>query len=261
MIKKMPKTAKQIKNSKDFADIDGSIYTYRSNYKGHKTNKVIQKKQRKIKCGYMYCGIYNSKEGRCVSRRVHRIIAETFIPNPNNYPVVGHRNNIKDDNRIENLYWTTYSENTQKAVNDRLLVNDKGYDDSQSKPVNIYNTHTNELIGSYGSLREAVKETGLSLTTLSRQARYKRPTRRDFYCRFQDDIDVSAPIIVGMFDFDTDKLLETFVNYGQAALKTGFNYKTIGDQCKKGRKPFIKNFDVYFMNINSKCEQTIEKNN
>ena len=236
MIKELPKTAKQIKNSKDFADIDGSIYTYRSNYRGRCTDRVIKKRQRKMQCGYMYCGIYNSKEERCISRRVHRVIAETFIPNPNNHPVVGHRNNIKDDNRVENLYWTTYSENTQKAVNDGLLVNDKGYDDSQSKPVNIYNTHTNELIGSYGSLKEAVRLTGLSLTTLSRQAKYKRPTRKDFYCRYQDDIGVNAPTVVGMFDFDTDELLETFVNYRQASKKTGFNSKTIHSQCKKRKK-------------------------
>lgn len=261
MIKELPKTAKQIKNSKDFADIDGSIYTYRSNYRGRCTDRVIKKRQRKMQCGYMYCGIYNSKEERCISRRVHRVIAETFIPNPNNHPVVGHRNNIKDDNRVENLYWTTYSENTQKAVNDGLLVNDKGYDDSQSKPVNIYNTHTNELIGSYGSLKEAVRLTGLSLTTLSRQAKYKRPTRKDFYCRYQDDIDVNAPTVVGMFDFDTDELLETFVNYRQASKKLALILKQYIHSVKKGRKPLIKNFNVYFMDVNSKCEQTIEKNN
>jgi hypothetical protein len=44
-------------------------------------------------------------------RYVHRIVAVAFIPNPDNKRVVDHINNIKSDNRLENLRWTTQSEN------------------------------------------------------------------------------------------------------------------------------------------------------
>lgn len=47
--------------------------------------------------------------------RAHRLIASTFISNPNNYPVVNHKNFNKSDNRIENLEWVTYSENTKHS--------------------------------------------------------------------------------------------------------------------------------------------------
>ena len=44
---------------------------------------------------------------------VHRLVAETFIPNPDNKPVVDHINKDRRDNRVENLRWVTSQENAQ----------------------------------------------------------------------------------------------------------------------------------------------------
>ena len=51
------------------------------------------------------------------SYALHRLIAETFIPNPDNLPVVDHINNVHDDNRVCNLRWATVQENSQYAAN------------------------------------------------------------------------------------------------------------------------------------------------
>ena len=258
----LPKTAKQIKGSKDYCDIDGTIYTYRSNYKGIKTNKLVKKAAHlNRKHGYLYVSIYYYDIKHVKTRRLNRVVAETFIPNPDNLPVVGHKNNIKTDNRVENLYWTTYSENSQKAVNDGLLVNDKGFDDSQSNPVNMYNTLTNELIKTYGSIREASKETGVSISTITRQSKYHRPVRKPFYFRYLDDKTTVVNKIIGMYDKNTDKLLGTYFSPANAAKETGYNEKTIGQQLRLGRKPKGTSKqckDVYFMFLVDKCEQTTE---
>ena len=49
------------------------------------------------------------------NKRVHRLVAEAFIPNPENKSCVDHKNNIRDDNRIDNLRWATIKENNQNA--------------------------------------------------------------------------------------------------------------------------------------------------
>lgn len=51
----------------------------------------------------------------------HRLVAEAFLPNPNNLPVVNHKDENKLNNQIDNLEWVTYSENIEHAHQTNLI--------------------------------------------------------------------------------------------------------------------------------------------
>lgn len=65
--------------------------------------------------GHGYLKVDLSKGGKCKSMRIHRLVAEAFIPKPKNKTDVNHINGIKTDNRLENLEWVTRSENLKHA--------------------------------------------------------------------------------------------------------------------------------------------------
>lgn len=69
---------------------------------------LVQIPWQKLKNGYMYYRHY--AHGKRVSIYLHRLLAEFFIPNPDNKPTVNHINHIRDDNRLENLEWMTRKE-------------------------------------------------------------------------------------------------------------------------------------------------------
>lgn len=76
-------------------------------------------KPRINKNGYEYVNLYN-KDGR-KTKKIHRLVAETFIPNPKNAPQVNHIDCNKLNNHVENLEWCTQQENTLHAVRNNLI--------------------------------------------------------------------------------------------------------------------------------------------
>ncbi len=64
---------------------------------------------------------------RGVKHYVHRLVAEAFIPNPENKQTVNHKDGIKTHSFVENLEWATYSENTIHAYKTKLMSSGSGH--------------------------------------------------------------------------------------------------------------------------------------
>ena len=119
-----------------YVSMNGSVYS-------SKSNKIL--KGKKDKDGYVEYCLY--VDGKQIYKRGHRIVAETFIPNPFNKEQVNHKNKIRDDNRIENLEFVTCSENNYHRC--------EGLEDKRKIKVLLYENDT--LRNEYESLSEAKK--------------------------------------------------------------------------------------------------------
>lgn len=75
------------------------------------SKRLVKKRLLKIYTGYLYYNISLARNWLKWTYFIHRIIAQAFIPNPDNKPCINHKNWNKLDNGIENLEWCTYSEN------------------------------------------------------------------------------------------------------------------------------------------------------
>lgn len=146
-------------------DIEGTEGKYKVSNKGRIKGENGMLAQWVNKSGYMTTHLVN-RYGK--STLVHRLVAEAFIPNPNDYPQINHRDECKTNNNVENLEWCDAKYNSNFGTrNERMGQKLKGRRPSEntikanvercSRKVSKY-TLDGEFIETYPSLAEAERQ-------------------------------------------------------------------------------------------------------
>ena len=112
-----------------FISDKGKVYCNlgKGNRRNGKTVSLYEVQPRYTINGYARVYIRNTITNKRKDLYIHRLVAQYFIPNPENKKYVNHKNCIRDDNRVENLEWCTSRENNlQTAKLQHLIRDEKG---------------------------------------------------------------------------------------------------------------------------------------
>lgn len=139
-----------------------------------KTGRV--RKNKVAKNGYCIIDLWRDCQSKWF--RVHRLVAEAFVENPNDLDVVMHKDNNKSNNIYSNLIWGTTSENTQQAFNDGLIDTNDYY----------ILTKDETRIEAKGR-KELIELTGYSSSSLDTYIKSENPLRKGRYKGFKIEKD------------------------------------------------------------------------
>lgn len=151
------------------------------------TGKVFSVRTNKIlKTGFRdgYEHIELNINGKAKKHYIHRLVAEAFIPNPNDYPVINHKDENPANNCADNLEWCTQKYNVnygnciEKRKQNRKPKNTEDYVNS----VKVYQFDLDgNFIAEYGSGNEAGRATGLRGSSITRAAKGDRRQYAGYY--------------------------------------------------------------------------------
>ena len=142
----------------------------------HRTNGGIRKLTLSPS-GYLVVNLWKDHKGS--HKRVNRLVAEAFIPNPNNYDVVNHKDEDKINNHVYNLEWMTNADNLRYGTRTERAAT------SNQKDV-IQMSAEGEVIAEYHSIKEASEKTGINKAGIAMNCRGERKKAGGFIWKFKE---------------------------------------------------------------------------
>lgn len=127
----------------------------RNNPKDNKKEKILSTKG----CINGYPVVHILLNGKRKSYKVHQLVAQAFLENSDSLPCVNHKNGMKDDNRLENLEWCTYSYNIKHSYDFLNRTKTRCFNEKNYNSKKVINTVTGK---EYPSLKQIFREEKLS---------------------------------------------------------------------------------------------------
>lgn len=108
---------------------------------------------------------------------IHRLVAQAFIPNFNNCPIINHKDGNKNNNRVENLEWCNYSHNCKEAYKLKLHI--------PKRKVVIQKDLSGKYINEFKGIREAGKIVGVDYSSIIKCCKGKAKTAGGYKWEYQ----------------------------------------------------------------------------
>lgn len=171
----------------DEIEIWRDVAGYEGLYKVSNLGNVMSLKHKKPKLmkpgkygnGYLFVILSNHNKS-LKGNSIHRLVAQAFLPNPNNLPQVNHKDEDKTNNRVSNLEWCDAKYNLNYGtVQERKAK-------SKSKPVLQYDKNEN-LLNEYPSAIDAERKTGIYQENICMVCKGKLKSTGGYLWRYKDD--------------------------------------------------------------------------
>lgn len=162
-------------------DIKGFEGIYKVSNYGRIKSIIRYKKMMKTaldRSGYLKICLTDSKHKKHTIK-IHRLVAENFIPNTENKEQVNHIDGNKENNRVDNLEWCSQSENMIHAFKNNLIHRGKGKESPRARAVNQYSLD-GKFIKRWDCIADAERELKLSKNNISTCCKGKRKTAHGF---------------------------------------------------------------------------------
>ena len=160
----------------------------------NKTHKFL--KPARMTTGYETVELFNKSGSKRFS--IHRLVAIAFLPNPNNYPQVNHKDEIKHHNNVENLEWCTAKYNIHYNGGVAKRRSSRSYPKEQFRELALKASRTkwkttyqydleNNLIAVFKNAQEASRQTGITHSSICRCCSGERKTAGKFIWKYEKE--------------------------------------------------------------------------
>lgn len=116
--------------------------------------------KQKVNKGYHRIGLY--KDGKQKWKTVSRLVGKAFVPNPYNKPEINHIDEVKSNNRADNLEWVTAKENANHGTRNERVLSSLASGEGNIKPVVMIDKNTGEPLETFESISEAYRKFGVA---------------------------------------------------------------------------------------------------
>lgn len=161
----------QVSNKGKVKSLERVVVKYNALTKRENTVKIPEKilKPSLSKDGYYRVNLQIGKKRKTIS--VHRLVAEAFIPNPDNLKTINHKDKNKLNNNVENLEYMSIADNVRYSLNKSVIKMDLDY----------------KILGVYPSINEAGRQNEICYQNIYKCCKKKRKTAGGYMWRYADE--------------------------------------------------------------------------